>query len=193
MAEKYKKIEAEFHFTACWRRCFLTRTLSPTSFLTGIRACVSIPPVTDSCYIWCGGFKPAVRSKMFDSKIEKHRSISTIAPAKRETVNRLVAKGLMDEKIADSEFQIILDEMARYNELKQFARSKYAKKSSPPNSDEIRKHMARASRWMSIKAHKSHRQLEIHFKKFPSCFHFSIIKDRAWHVFDKNNVILQCA
>ena len=83
---------------------------------------------------------------MFDSKIEKHRSISTIAPAKRETVNRLVAKGLMDEKIADSEFQIILDEMARYNELKQFARDKYAKKSSPPNSDEIRKHMARASR-----------------------------------------------
>ena len=41
----------------------------------------------------------------------------------------------MDQKIGDREFQII------YNELKQFAREQYAKKSSPRNIqfDEIRK------------------------------------------------------
>ena len=83
---------------------------------------------------------------MFESKIEKHRNILTIASAKHETVNKLVANGFIDQKLADSELEIISDGFARCNELKQFVRDKYAKKSWLPNSDEIRKHMARASR-----------------------------------------------
>ena len=83
----------------------------------------------------------AIFTKKIDTKIEKNREISTLAAAKQETVNRLVSKALIDQKIADGEFEMILDQMARYNELKQFARAKNAKKNkqSPPNVDEVRK------------------------------------------------------
>ena len=56
--------------------------------------------------------------KKLDPKIYKHRDIVSLAIAKRESVNRLVSKALTDQKIEDSEFQLVLDEMSRFNALK---------------------------------------------------------------------------
>ena len=70
-------------------------------------------------------------SKKLDSKIKKHHEIATLAIAKHDTVNRLLSKVLVDNQISDSEFQLIMDEFSQYNLLKEAARSKITRNSSP--------------------------------------------------------------
>ena len=90
MAEKYKKIKAPVGAG------LLHGILPSTEFLIGIGTGVSILLATVSAIFGAGDSNLAVLSKMFDSEIEKHRNISTIVPAKQETVNRLAAKWLID-------------------------------------------------------------------------------------------------
>lgn len=133
-----------FHFTAVGAGV-LSRILSPVSIgalFTGTGAGASITLAAISSVFGVGASSLAIISTKFGSKIEKHRDSSAIVAAKQETVNRLVSKALMNQKITESDFQLILNEMACCNELKQFAHNKYAKKSSPPNIDEIRKHIS---------------------------------------------------
>ena len=68
--------------------------------------------------------------KKLDPKIYKHRDIVSLSIAKRESVNRLVSKALTDQKIEDSEFQLVLDEMSRFNALKAEAHHKQRRESS---------------------------------------------------------------
>ena len=60
-----------------------------------------------------------IASKKLDSKIKKHREIVTLAIAKRDTVYRLHSKALADNRISDSEFQLIMTEFSQYNVLKE--------------------------------------------------------------------------
>ena len=63
----------------------------------------------------------------------------TLAIAKRDTVDRLLSKALADNKITDSEFQLIMTEFSQYNVLKDAVRAKVTRPSSQPDVDKIRK------------------------------------------------------
>ena len=80
-----------------------------------------------------------IASKKLDSKIKKHQEIVTLAIAKRDTVDRLLSKALADNKITDSEFQLIMTEFSQYNVLKDAVRAKVTRPSSQPDVDKIRK------------------------------------------------------
>ena len=80
-----------------------------------------------------------VASKKLDSKIKKHQAIVTLAIAKRDTVYRLHSKALADNKISDSEFQLIMAEFQQCNVLKEAVRSKLTRKSSQPDIEKITK------------------------------------------------------
>ena len=54
-------------------------------------------------------------SKKFEPKVRKYLEIVTLALAKRETVNRLLSKPSDDNKVSDTEFQIIMDEFSQYD------------------------------------------------------------------------------
>ena len=80
-----------------------------------------------------------VTSKKLDSKIKKHHAIVTLAIAKRDTVWRLHSKALSDNKISDSEFQLIMTEFDQYNALKDAVRVKLTRNSSQPDVEKIKK------------------------------------------------------
>ena len=143
VAKKYKRAKTFVHYTAVGSGA-VSGVLSACSIgalFTVVGSAASIPLAAASALFGAGASSLAVFGKKFEAKIEKNREITTLAAAKQETVNRLVSKALIDQKIDDSEFQIILDEEAHYKDLKQLARSKHAKKvaQTPLNVDEIRK------------------------------------------------------
>ena len=63
----------------------------------------------------------------------------TLAIAKRDTVWRLRSKALSDNKISDSEFQLIMTEFQQYNVLKEAVRVKLTRNSSQPDIEKIKK------------------------------------------------------
>ena len=80
-----------------------------------------------------------IASKKLDLKIKKHQAIVTLAIAKRDTVWRLHSKALADNKISDSEFQLIMTEFQQYNVLKEAVRAKLTRKTSQPDIEKIKK------------------------------------------------------
>ena len=80
-----------------------------------------------------------IASKKLDSKIKKHQEIVTLAIAKRDTVYRLHSKASNDNKISDSEFQLIMAEFSQHNVLKDAVRSKLTRNSSQPDIEKIKK------------------------------------------------------
>ena len=80
-----------------------------------------------------------IASKKLDSKIKKQQEIVTLAIAKRDTVYRLHSKALADNKISDSEFQLIMTEFQQYNVLKEAVRAKLTRKTSQPDIEKIKK------------------------------------------------------
>ena len=78
-------------------------------------------------------------SKKLDSKIKKHQEIVTLAIAKRDTVDRLLSKALVDNQISDDEFQLLMAEFSQYNLLKDSVRAKLTHQSSRPDLEKIKK------------------------------------------------------
>ena len=62
-------------------------------------------------------------SKKLQTKLTKHEKIYTLAITKRNTVCELVSKALNDNEITNGDFNVILRELEKYNELKADVRS----------------------------------------------------------------------
>ena len=64
-----------------------------------------------------------VRRKLM-SKAQKHYEIKTIGESKLNSVKNLISKALNDGQISTEEFQLVLCELDRYNDLKDKTRTK---------------------------------------------------------------------
>ena len=64
-----------------------------------------------------------VRRKLM-SKAQKHYEIKTIGESKLNSVKNLISKALNDGQISAEEFQLVLCELDRYNDLKDKTRTK---------------------------------------------------------------------
>ena len=62
-------------------------------------------------------------SKKATTKAEKHSKIKTLAMAKLDTIASHVSKAMMDDFISDEEFKLIMEEMEKYEALKEEVRS----------------------------------------------------------------------
>ena len=121
-----------------------------------------------------------IASKKLDLKIKKHQEIVTLAIAKRDTVYRLHSKALADNKISDTEFQLIMTEFSRYNVLKEAVRARLTRKTSHPDIEKIKKRCSkRDGSRISEKMKCTHRRFELTYQKFNSGFHFSVTKSHA--------------
>ena len=69
-------------------------------------------------------------SRKLESKIKKHQEITTLAVAKRDTINRLLSKALNNNEVSSHEFDIILSEFQQYNSLKEQVRAKMLRQPS---------------------------------------------------------------
>ena len=61
-------------------------------------------------------------------KEEKHEKIKTIASTKLNPIASHISKALSDNKVADEEFQLILEELEKYKVMKEEVRSKTKEK-----------------------------------------------------------------
>ena len=66
--------------------------------------------------------------KKSTSKAEKHEKVKTIASTKLNSITSNNSKALSDNKVADEEFQLILEELEKYKVMKEEVRSKTKKK-----------------------------------------------------------------
>ena len=62
----------------------------------------------------------------------------TLAIAKRDTVDRLLSKALVDNQISDDEFQLLMAEFSQYNLLKDSVRAKITHQDSRPDLEKIK-------------------------------------------------------
>jgi hypothetical protein len=62
-------------------------------------------------------------NKRMVRKAEKHEKIKTIAEAKLNTISDLVSKALNDNVVSQEEFTLILNELAKYRQMKEEVRS----------------------------------------------------------------------
>ena len=56
--------------------------------------------------------------------MEKHEKIKTLAEVKLNTISDYVSKALEDDYISDEEYSLILNELVKFNEMKEEIRSK---------------------------------------------------------------------
>ena len=143
VAKKYKRTKKATNWVAVGSGLFSTAcsTASLGSALTvvGIPAAIPLGGVGGLFALASSGM--IIASKRLDSKMKKHQEIVTLAIAKRDTVYRLHSKALADNKISDSEFQLIMDEFQQYNVLKEAVRAKLTRKSSQPDIEKIKKNI----------------------------------------------------
>ena len=65
-----------------------------------------------------------IASRKLEVEIKKDQEITTLAVAKRDTVNRLLSKALNNNAVSAHEFDIILSEFEQNNSLKEQVRAK---------------------------------------------------------------------
>ena len=141
VAKKYKRTKKIVNWSATGTGLF-SAACSTASFgsalsVIGIPVAIPLGGVGGTIALVSSGL--IFVSKKLDSKIKKHQEIVTLAIAKRDTVNRLLSKALSDNKISDSEFQLIRDEFSQYNVLKEAVRSKITRNPSQPDIEKVKK------------------------------------------------------
>jgi uncharacterized protein YfbU (UPF0304 family) len=74
----------------------------------------------------CGSLGVCVKfiRRRLHSKAKKHDEIKTIADSKLNSIKDLISQALTDGEISENEFKLILDELDKYNKLKDSIRSK---------------------------------------------------------------------
>lgn len=71
-----------------------------------------------------GVFVKLIRRRL-QSKAKKHNAVETIAESKLNSITDLISKALSDGQISDNEFKMVLDELTKYNDLKDKTRLKH--------------------------------------------------------------------
>ena len=141
VAKKYKRAKKVTNWSAAGSTLISTAissaSLASALSVVGLPAAIPLGGVGGAFALASSGL--IVASKKLDSKIKKHQAIVTLAIAKRDTVWRLHSKALVDNKISDSEFQLIMTEFDQYNVLKEAIRVKLSRNSSQPDIEKIKK------------------------------------------------------
>ena len=85
-----------------------------------------------------GGLVKLVRRKL-TTKSKKHYEIKTMAECKLNSIKDLISKSLTDGRISENEFKLVLDELEKYNKMKENIKSKNLNVKEKINDDERKK------------------------------------------------------
>ena len=107
-----------------------TTLISGSIIIGGIGIAVPIMMPLQIFAIACGSLGVCVKlvRRRLTSKSQKHYEIKTIAESKLNSIKNLISKALSDNQISESEFKLILDELEKYNNLKDNIHSKIISK-----------------------------------------------------------------
>lgn len=98
--------------------------------LSGIGVVVAVPVGVAAAI--CGAASTALTfvSKKLEKKVTKHTRIHALALSKYDSINLNISKALNDNRISDSEFKNISQEITNYNNLKEKLRKSFREKKS---------------------------------------------------------------
>ena len=103
-----------------------TAFMASSVIIAGIGLSIPILLPLEIAAFACGTLGMCVRltSRGLKSKAKKHYEIKTIADSKLNTIKDFISNALSDGQISDNEFKLVLDELEKYNKLKESIRSK---------------------------------------------------------------------
>jgi len=132
VAKKYKRTRKFVNWSAAGSSV-LSAAFSSASFgsalsLVGLPVTVPLGGAGGCFALVSSGL--IIASKKLESKIKKHQEITTLAVAKRDTINRLLSKALNNNEVSSHEFDTILSEFQQYNALKEQVRAKLLRQPS---------------------------------------------------------------
>ena len=103
-----------------------TGLISTSVILASVGLAVPIMLPIEICAVVSGGLGVCVKliRRKMTSKAQKHYEIKTIADSKLNSIKDLISKALSDGQISENEFKMVLDELDKYNKLKENIHSK---------------------------------------------------------------------
>jgi len=139
IAKKYKRARKFVNWSAAGSSV-LSAAFSNASFgsamsLVGLPATVPLCGAGGCLALVSSGL--IIASEKLDSKIKEHQEITTLAVAKRDTINRLLSKALNNNEVSSHEFDTILSEFQQYNALKEQVRAKMLRQPSKRNLTDV--------------------------------------------------------
>ena len=105
---------------------FDTLLISTSVILAGVGLAIPVLLPLEIVAVVCGCMGVCVKAfrRKLMSKAQKHYEIKTIADSKLNSIKDLVSKALTDGQISENEFTLMLDELDKYNKLKDNIHSK---------------------------------------------------------------------
>ena len=103
-----------------------TSLISTSVILAGVGLAVPIMLPLEIAAIVCGSLGVCVKlvRRRLHVKVHKHYEIKTMAETKLNSIKDLISKALTDGDISENEFKLVLDELNKYNKLKENIHSK---------------------------------------------------------------------
>lgn len=103
-----------------------TGLISTSVILAGVGLTVPIMLPLEIGAVVCGSLGVCVKlvRRKLTSKAQKHYEIKTIADSKLNSIKDLISKALTDGQISENEFKLVLDELDKYNKIKDNIHSK---------------------------------------------------------------------
>ena len=97
-----------------------TTLISSSIIIAGIGIAAPILLPLEIVAAACGTLGVCVKfiRRRLTTKSQKHYEIKTMAKSKLNSIKNLISKALSDGQISESEFKLILDELEKYNNLK---------------------------------------------------------------------------
>ena len=139
--KKYKKARKALHYSLVGLGA-VTVALSSgavVTSLTGVGIVIGAPVAGIAALSGAVSTGLSVVNKKLERKVNKHSRIHSLAIAKRDSINCSVSQALNDNRVSDTEFQLITREMQKYRQLKETSRSNFAQIQTNPIQPDIEK------------------------------------------------------
>ena len=112
------------------------------SGIAGVSVLVALPPLViplECVSIICQLLTMigTIVNRRLAVKAKKHEDIKVLADAKLNTISCHISKALQDNNISDDEFNLVVNEMDKYNALKQEIRTHATKKNQPEDQEKL--------------------------------------------------------
>ena len=141
--KKYKKAQKALHYSLVGLGAD-TAALSSgavATSLTGGGNVVGAPVAGIAALSGAVSTGLSVVNKKLERKVNKHLRIHSLAIGKHDSINLAVSQALNDNRVSDTEFQLITREMQKYRQLKEASRSNFARiqtNSIQPDIEKVR-------------------------------------------------------
>jgi len=139
--KKYKKTRKALHYSVVGLGA-VTAALSSgavATSLTGVGIVVCAPVARIVALSGPVSTGLSVVNKKLERKVNKHSRIHSLAIGKHDWINLAVSQALNDNRVSDTEFQLITREMQKYRQLKETLRSNFARIQRNPIQPDIEK------------------------------------------------------